>query len=536
MLRGAVTGRPEQVRTGKFSCRRTSHYEPSARAREVGGAGSSNPPTMDTSRAPRLAFILAVGLLVGATPAPAAAPDTPVDTAAASAAATLEGPLVGTVGPGWFGTQNVNLEANLPINSGTAGSRVVGDQLFVTDQAGLTVYDVSDPALPVPQGFVPIPQQYYFTEEDVPSNGEIALVGQFGDLTPAIRLNVVDVSLDDNLGGQPTVIGTLDGVDEHTFECVRDCSYAYGSEGVVVDLTDPTAPVEIGQWDDAVRAQVDPATGESYAFAASTHDVTEIAPGILLTSSNPMYLLDARETPEAPEVIGTATFTDDRFIHANLWPYHGDLPVDPSDPAAEGWEPDWDAFDRHVLVGGETAPVPFACGEDDGAFMTLDWQRVTDPAAPDAGMIRMTFDPAAGHGDEYRPEPGTFTDGGSPYSQYCTHWFTPRPGFQDGGLIAMGWYEFGVRFLDIAADGTISETGWLIPMGGSTSAAYWVSDDTLYTSDYQRGVDIVTYDDTVDPAPTEVVTHPGTRFERAEIEPPAVLEDWYTAFGCPLPA
>lgn len=471
---------------------------------------------MDISRARRRSALLAATLLVAATPV------------------STSGPLVGTTGPGWFGSENVNLELNIPINSGSAGSRLVGDRLLVTDQNGLTVYDVSDPSLPVPEGFVAIPQQYYFTEEDVPSNGEIALVGQFGDLTPSIRLNVVDVSLDDNVAGQPAVIGTLAKVDEHTFECARDCTYAYGSAGSVIDLTDPTAPADVGEWDDAVRLQTDPATGEPYDFAASTHDVTEVAPGILLTSSNPMYLLDVRETPATPEVIGTATFPDDRFIHANLWPYHGALPADPADPAAEGWEPDWGAFDAHVLVGGETAPFGPACGEEDGAFMTLDWQRVTDATAPDAGMVRMTFDPAAGHGDEYRPEPGTFTDGGSPYSQYCTHWFTTRPGFEDGGLVAMGWYEFGVRFLDIADDGTISETGWLIPMGGSTSAAYWADEDTVFTSDYQRGVDVITFDDSVEPS-GRVVTHAGTRFERAEFERPTLLEDWYQGYGCPLP-
>jgi hypothetical protein len=459
-----------------------------------------------------------------------------VAVAVAAPAPVTAGPLIGTVGPGWFGTSNTDLVVNLPVNSGTAGARVVGDRLLVTDQSGLTVYDVGDPELPVPLGFTPIPQQYYYTEEDVPSNGEIALVGQFGDLTPAIQLNVVDVSLEDNPLGQPQVVGTLAGMDEHTFECARDCTYAYGSAGSIIDLTDPTAPVEVGEWDDAVRAQTDPATGQPYAFARSTHDVTEVVPGILLTSSNPMFLLDVRETPEAPEVIGVATFADGRFIHANLWPYHGDLPADPADPAAEGWEPDWAAFDDHVLVGGETAPLPSACDAEDGAFMTLDWQ--LDPAAGDDAtpFVRMAFDPAAGHGDEHRPQPGTFVDGGSPYSQFCAHWFTTHPGFDGGGLVAMGWYEFGTRFLEVAPDGTIEERGWLIPAGGSTSAAYWLDDDTVLTADYQRGVDVLAFDASIDPDDVEQVAVPGRRFERAVLPArPQVLEDLVTGFGCPLP-
>lgn len=477
---------------------------------------------MDTSRT-RSRFL---PLLLAAASVAAAVPgaDPVVDPTVAAGVVDAA-----DVGPGYFSSGNATLDLNVPVNSGTAGARVVGDQLLVTDQAGLTVYDVSDPDTPVPAGFVPIPQQYYFTEEDVPSNGDIALVGQFGDLTPSIQLNVVDVSLDDNLGGQPTVVGTLDGVDEHTFECARDCTYAYGSGGAVIDLTDPTAPALLGDWRDAV-------TDQGHTFTAGTHDVTEVVPGILLTSSNPMFLLDVRETPAEPEVIGVGSFHDGRFIHANLWPYHGALPEDPADPAAEGWEPDWDAFDRHVLVGGETAPLGLggACDQDDGAFMTLPWERVDTDGDGAGDFVEMTFDGRAGIGHEYRPEPGTFTDGGSAYSQYCTHWFTTRPGYRDGGLVSMGWYEFGVRFLDVAADGSITETGWLIPMGGSTSAAYWLDADTVYTADYQRGVDVLTYDDSVDPA-GDVVTHEGTRFERAVIDAPQVVRDLYVKYGCPLP-
>ncbi len=58
----------------------------------------------------------------------------------------------------------------------------------------------------------------------------------------------------------------------------------------------------------------------------------------------------------------------------------------------------------------------------------------------------------------------------------------------------------------------------------------------MLTADYQRGVDVITYDDEVDPDDTEMVTVPGVRFERAIIQRPAFLEDWYTGFGCPLPS
>jgi hypothetical protein len=197
---------------------------------------------------------------------------------------------------------------------------------------------------------------------------------------------------------------------------------------------------------------------------------------------------------------------DRRFIHGNLWPYHGEVPLeDPSyvfDPAD---------FDDFLLVGGETSLPTGSCGEDDGAFMTFDWTE-----DPDTGFL--TFDFV----DEYRVDAQLPTEGGSPYDQFCAHWFTTHPTFQDGGVVAMGWYEHGTRFLSVDDQGTISdELGWIIPFGASTSAAYWVTEEIVYTTDYQRGVDIVIVDitPTETPAPTTV---PGATFVRDD----ALVPDW----------
>jgi hypothetical protein len=91
--------------------------------------------------------------------------------------------------------------------------------------------------------------------------------------------------------------------------------------------------------------------------------------------------------------------------------------------------------------------------------------------------------------------PSLYPDGDSPYNQYCAHWFTEHPDFADGGLVAVAWYEHGVRFLDVGEDGMIEEVGWFVPLGGSTSAAYWVTDEIVYTTDYQRGFDILRFTD-----------------------------------------
>ena len=43
----------------------------------------------------------------------------------------------------------------------------------------------------------------------------------------------------------------------------------------------------------------------------------------------------------------------------------------------------------------------------------------------------------------------------------------------------------------MAPDGSLTETGWFMPWGGETSAAYWVTDDLVYAIDFNRGIDIL---------------------------------------------
>ena len=94
--------------------------------------------------------------------------------------------------------------------------------------------------------------------------------------------------------------------------------------------------------------------------------------------------------------------------------------------------------------------------------------------------------------DEYRVTGGIWTDGGAPVNTACGHWFDPHPDFANGGLVAMAWYEHGVRLLKVTSQGEIEETGYFVPVDGSTSAAYWVTDDIVYSTDYNaRGIDIL---------------------------------------------
>lgn len=337
-------------------------------------------------------------------------------------------------GPGYFASDNVEYVGYVPLENDTAGARIVGKNLYITTARGLTIYDLSDPVAPERMGSVILFQEPYFAEEDVDTNGKILLIGALG------TLSVVDVEDKSN----PVVIGEVDGADNHTISCVLDCRWGYGSEGVIVDLRDPTKPKIAGNW-----AEGSPASGGG-------HDVTEVAPGMVLTSTQPMMLLDARKNPTKPKVLALGSNKDGRFMHSNLWPN--------------------EMKDRFFLAGGESSGP--TCDENDGAFMT--WNTANWKKTKTFTMI-----------DEYRVKNGIYTDGDSPANLYCMHWFDVNPSYRNGGLVSVAWYEHGTRFLDITSKGQIEEAGYFIPAGGSTSAAYWVTKDILYTADYNRGIDII---------------------------------------------
>ena len=83
------------------------------------------------------------------------------------------------------------------------------------------------------------------------------------------------------------------------------------------------------------------------------------------------------------------------------------------------------------------------------------------------------------------------------------HWFDPHPTFRNTGLVAIGWYESGLRFLKVGAGGALEEVGYYLPVGARTSATYWRTDRILYTADYGRGVDVLKFTGDIPPGQPE---------------------------------
>jgi hypothetical protein len=84
---------------------------------------------------------------------------------------------------------NVELLATLPVPH-PIGARFRDGFMYVTTTEGLTVYDVTDPALPIPVGALALP---HFENEDVDLGGDILLVSN--DPSEGVGvLYVIDIS------------------------------------------------------------------------------------------------------------------------------------------------------------------------------------------------------------------------------------------------------------------------------------------------------------------------------------------------------
>lgn len=359
-------------------------------------------------------------------------------------AAVLAGVLVPMrAAPGaGIASDNVRYVSTLPLEIGTVtGARRVGDFLYVGGAKGFSIYDVTDPL--APELVSTTATGFQFPTEDIDTNGRILLLSND---QPPVQLNGLKVyDVEDK--ANPRLLGQILDVRDHTFSCVLGCRWAYGSRGSIVDLRDPTAPKLVASWGAAVP-------GDGF-------DVTEVAPGLILTSTRVMRFMDARKDPTEPRTLALGATPDNRLIHSNRWPRHG--------------------RDDFFLVQGET-PTSAFCDRDSGAFMTWDatkWRKTH--------TFRLI--------DEYRVTNGTYTDGNPPAGALgCTAmWFQHHPRFHNGGLVVSAFFEHGTRFLEVDGRGKISEAGYFMPVAGNTIATYWMTDRIVYSFDVQRGLDILEF-------------------------------------------
>ena len=357
-------------------------------------------------------------------------------------------------------SENVEWLGNVLVSQDAVGGRVVGKYFYANDQNKVMIFDIKDPLNPTLTGTVPMPQEWELSREDLDTNGKILIMpntvipqkyedGGLSDTgVDTNNLYVIDVEDKTN----PRIIGTAPG-GQHTQSCILNCKWAYGSDGAIHDLRDPANPKLVKQkWGDGL-----PANGG--------HDVEEVAPGLVLTATQPIMLLDVRKDPRRPKLLASGGNVDGRFIHSGRWPNN--------------------AKDKFLLMGGERNLTP-RCAEqpDRGAFMTWDaskWKKTKSFT-----MI-----------DEYYAKNGTYTDGNPPANPgiggCSSHWIEAAPKFRNGGIVAAAFFGHGTRMFRVSNKGKISEAGYFIPIAGETGAVYWRTDEIMYTLDYNRGIDILRY-------------------------------------------
>ncbi len=360
-----------------------------------------------------------------------------------------------TGGPTAAGIASDNVEhiKHIPLAQNGVGGRLIGKYFYMNDQNKVMIFDVSDPVNPELTGFVQMPQEWQFSREDLDGNGKILVVPNtvsgVNDGTPPAgsptnAVYVIDVEDKTN----PEIIGKVHGAAQHTVSCVLDCKWAYGSGGNIVDLRNPSNPKLMKQgWGEGLQA-------------SGGHDVEEVVPGLVMTGTQPLQFIDARKDPLHPKLLATGRNEDGRFIHGTRWPRRGK--------------------DDFLLVAGETT-FNMRCSENSGAFMTWDarsWKQ--------SRTFKMI--------DEYRVTNGTYVDGRPVAQRNCTsHWFEEHPDFRNGGFVAAAFYDHGTRFFEVTSSGKIKEAGYFMTYGGQASAAYWITDEIVYTVDYNRGLDILRF-------------------------------------------
>ena len=378
----------------------------------------------------------------------------PLIAALALVATALVGQAAGGPTTGGLATDNVEHIKHIPLAQNGVGGRLIGDYFYMNDQNKVMIFDVSDPLNPNMIGFVPMPQEWQFSREDLDGNGSILVVpntlsgqndGNPQSSAPTNAVYIIDVEDKTN----PKIISKVPGAAQHTFSCVLNCRWAYGSNGNIIDLRNPAKPKLLKeQW------------GEGTPAGNDGHDVEEVAPGLVVTGTQPMMLLDARKDPAHPKVLAVAERSDDSIMHGTKWPRS--------------------MKDRFLLAASETT-MNGRCGANSGSFQTWDassWKKT--------GTFKMI--------DEFIPVNGLIVDGNPVAQRNCTaHWIEQHPDFKNGGYVAAGFYDHGTRFFEVSDTGKIKEAGYLMAYAGQASAAYWITDEIVYTVDYNRGLDILRF-------------------------------------------
>jgi hypothetical protein len=365
---------------------------------------------------------------------------------------------------GIIASDNVSLVTSLP-NPGVIGARFRGNHMFATSLTGLTVYDISDPAAPAQVAVLPLP---HFENEDVDLGGDILLISNDAAESTGI-LYVIDISdpaapallSQLSMGGDP-----VSGGPGHTASCVLDCTFAWVTDtgGIrVIDLRDPAAPVDLG-------------THESPAYGGiATHDVQVDGNGLAwVVGFGGAAAYKLPKGYDGSSLGKLVAQTDERGLST----YMEELGL------GDGAGPN--DFILHNSARKKNSSVVYITEEDynrpgcrgAGSFET--WRVPTKDGKPTGGMVKLL--------DQWQTE--LVADAASPAIMCSAHYFDVK-----GNIVAQGWYEQGVRFLDVSDPTNIRQIGFFSGPQSLNWAAYFPPTDPtgqiVYNFDASHGIDVL---------------------------------------------
>jgi hypothetical protein len=410
-----------------------------------------------TSDTPRLEVFVRVRALLAAV----------VALSLLSLPATAKPPAESAADPldptGVIASENISLLGTIP-EPAVMGARFRDGIMYVSALTGLTTYDISDPADPVRLGRLVLP---HFENEDVDLGGGILLISNDAAESRGI-LFVIDISDPAN----PTLLSQLDmggyagiGGPGHTASCVADCSFAWVTDGggiKVIDLRDPTAPADLGTHPVATGGLV-------------VHDVQRDGDGLYWIAGfdgTAAYRIPADyDGSDLGELVATTndearsryiqTFGLDDGSTYNDFIHHNSMRRSGSDT---------------VFITEEDYTRPGCRGA--GSFQTWNLPLDSDgvPTGEELTPIDMWSTELAGEGPKA--------------SGVCSaHYFDERK-----GLVAQGWYQQGLRLLDVRGD-QIRQVGYYITPDILAWAAYFPptdkSGEIVYVLNASRGIDII---------------------------------------------
>lgn len=395
-------------------------------------------------------------------------------------------------GPASFRSANMEYIATLPIDSPGVGARVVqvGEQkrLYVTGVQSLTIFDLTNPALPMVLGRLELPN---WENEDVTvsADGKTVLISEF----TGTYMHVVSVADGPNGTLIPTPVGFSPLDNGHIVTCIDTaCDWVYGSEGSIIDLRDKTNPIHLDAgWASQLKL---PAGHNVEVITPTTCTYDEAgAPscpgGIVSADVTPITIMDVSD-PTKPTII---TQSDSKEMNKNRTAYQHNNKL----PRADEYLPrlteeelaDPNLRPGELMMGNGETNFTRTCNTGSGPFATYSARNWSE-----GEPIKVI--------EVLRPVSGQYSNGDPAVNAMgCSgHWFDPRPDAEGNYKVTAAWYEHGTRLIEVNAnpadeipDGKISQIGFYQPVQGAASQSLWIDDEYIYTIDYQRGIDILRY-------------------------------------------